>query len=240
MIQEVLPTGERTTDGTQPLCTFKAKAGSQVFKEVMTYNRMLEGCERDADKGDFHKIRAVVGHRVDPVNPKKHQLLVHWESEEVTWEPFSLIFGDDAVGIAVYASKHGLVHQWPCCKRHLKNKKTLAQMVHQMHLKNFRQRPKLKFGEQVPRNHAEAMKLDALHGDTKWRDSEVLEVSQLNEYKSFKDAGYMAPTPEGYKMIRCHFVHDVKHDGRFKSRFVAGGHMTDTPVDSIHSGVVSI
>ena len=240
VIQEVLPTGECTSDGTQPLYTFKAKAGSQVFEEIMTYNRMLEWCERDVQKGDFYNIKAITGHRPDPTDTNKYELLVHWESEEVTWEPFSLIFGDDPVGVAMYAAKHGLVHLWPCCKRYLKNKKTLARMAHQTRLKSFRQRPKFKFGEQVPRNHAEAMKLDALHGDTKWRDSEVLEVSQLNEYESFKDAGYMAPTPEGYKMIRCHFVYDVKHDGRFKSRFVAGGHMTDTPVDSIYSGVVSI
>ena len=40
-------------------------------------------------------------------------------------------------------------------------------------------------------------------------------------------------------MIRCHFVCDVKHCGRFKSRFVAGGHKTDTPIESAYSGVVS-
>ena len=37
-----------------------------------------------------------------------------------------------------------------------------------------------------------------------------------------------------------HFVFDVKHDGRHKSRLVAGGHLTDTPVDSVYSGVVSL
>ena len=37
-----------------------------------------------------------------------------------------------------------------------------------------------------------------------------------------------------------HFVYAVKHDGRYKSRDVAGGHLTGTPVESVHSGVVSL
>ena len=46
--------------------------------------------------------------------------------------------------------------------------------------------------------------------------------------------------PDGYKKINLHFVYDVKHDGRFKARVVAGGHLTETPVESIYSGVVSL
>ena len=33
---------------------------------------------------------------------------------------------------------------------------------------------------------------------------------------------------------------DVKHDGHHKARYVAGGHLTDPPLDSIYSGVVSL
>ena len=35
-------------------------------------------------------------------------------------------------------------------------------------------------------------------------------------------------------------VYAVKHDGRRKSRLVAGGHLTDTPIDSVYSSVVSL
>ena len=35
-------------------------------------------------------------------------------------------------------------------------------------------------------------------------------------------------------------VYDVKWDGRHKARFVAGGHRTDTPVESTYSAVVSL
>ena len=62
-------------------------------------------------------------------------------------------------------------------------------MANQAKLKSYQQQPKFKFWEQVPRNHAEAMKLDSSHGNTKWADSEALEVSQLDEYESFKSLG---------------------------------------------------
>ena len=32
----------------------------------------------------------------------------------------------------------------------------------------------------------------------------------------------------------------VKHDGRHKARFVAGGHLTQPSIESVYSGVVSI
>ena len=35
-------------------------------------------------------------------------------------------------------------------------------------------------------------------------------------------------------------VYAVKHDGRHKARLVAGGHLTETPVDSVYSSVVSL
>jgi len=47
-------------------------------------------------------------------------------------------------------------------------------------------------------------------------------------------------SPEGYKHIRGRLVFDLKHDGRHKSRYVARGHLTGIPVDSVYSGVVSL
>jgi Reverse transcriptase (RNA-dependent DNA polymerase) len=39
--------------------------------------------------------------------------------------------------------------------------------------------------------------------------------------------------------IRCHIVYDIKHDGRQRSRLVAGGHLTEPAIDIVYSGVVS-
>jgi hypothetical protein len=68
------------------------------------------------------------------------------------------------------------------------------------------------------------------------------ENGQLFEYETFADKGHRNDNvaPEGYKRIRCHYVFDVKHDGRHKARFVADGNLTDLPLDDVYSGVVSI
>ena len=73
-----------------------------------------------------------------------------------------------------------------------------------------------------------------------------LELTQIHEYKVFKDTGKAqfhngkAVTPDGFQKIRVHFVYAVKHDGRFKARLVADGHLSKEPVESIYSGVVSL
>jgi len=67
-------------------------------------------------------------------------------------------------------------------------------------------------------------------------------MKQLFDYNCFEDGGIYgeAPNPEGYKNIRGRLCFDVKHDGRHKGRYVAGGHLTDIPVDSVNSWVVSL
>ncbi len=46
--------------------------------------------------------------------------------------------------------------------------------------------------------------------------------------------------PNGHKLIKCHMIFDVKMVGLVrKARFVAGGHMTDPPLESVYSSVVT-
>jgi len=69
--------------------------------------------------------------------------------------------------------------------------------------------------------------------NTKWQEAEALEMKQLAEYDTFDDLGKGCRPPERYKRISVHFVYDVKHDGRHKARLVAGGHLTDVPIESV-------
>jgi hypothetical protein len=46
--------------------------------------------------------------------------------------------------------------------------------------------------------------------------------------------------PVGYKHIPCHMIFDVKMVGLVrKARFVARGHLTDPPAESVYSSVVT-
>ena len=80
-------------------------------------------------------------------------------------------------------------------------------MANQAKLQSFRSRPIFQFGIQVPQSHKQAMELDAKNGNHLWRDSERQELEQIDEYEAFKDQGFKAAPPPGYKRIRVHMGH---------------------------------
>jgi hypothetical protein len=92
------------------------------------------------------------------------------------------------------------------------------------------------------------MRIDAVNKTTNWKKSEKTELDQIDEYDTFENRGkaYMdykghaTNAPKDYKKVRVHMIYDVKHDGRLKSRLVANGAMTEIPVESVYSGVVSL
>ena len=68
-----------------------------------------------------------------------------------------------------------------------------------------------------------------------------MKIGNLDDYTAFHDVGNNEDAVRGYKRMKCHFVFDVKHDGRHKARFVAGGHLTPAvPLDEVYSSVVSL
>ena len=86
------------------------------------------------------------------------------------------------------------------------------------------------------------MELDKRNGNTKWADATKLELKQIDDYEAFEDIGHKDKVgiPAGFKKIRVHLVYDCKHDGRHKGRLVADGHLTDAPLESVYSGVVTL
>ena len=86
-------------------------------------------------------------------------------------------------------------------------------------IRQVRASARYQHGFQVPKDYNDAI-----------RHAMDLELSQIHEYKVFKDTGKAqfhngkAVTPDGFQKIRVHFVYAIKHDGRFKARLVADGH----------------
>ena len=65
-------------------------------------------------------------------------------------------------------------------------------------------------------------------------------MDQQAEHDTYKDLGYNAKAPNGYKKIRVHVVWDVKHNRRHKARLVADGNLIEVPLSSVCSRVVSL
>ena len=233
--------------------------------EIVSYNDivnwMVEQEEEEENKkkdghNDIWKFRDIVKHQ-GPLSPShkdykgsKYNVLVEWETGEKSYEPLDVIAADDPVTCAVYAKKNNLLETpgWKQFKRIARRHKKMVRMINQSQLRQSRHSIIYRFGFRVPRNHAEAIEIDNLNGNTRWQDAEKLELVQIDEYDVFSDKGKVLygknrtilNAPEGYKKIRVHMVYDVKHDGRHKARLVADGHLTDVPTESVYSGVVSL
>ena len=174
---------------------------------------------------------------------------LEWGRGAIPYVPLNVIAQDDPAACADYAKQHGLLDTpgWKRFRKMAKRQKYLLRAINQARLRHVRMRIRYKYGYQVPRDYSEAMQLDKENGNTKWADAIVLELDQINEYNTFEDMGkaffhgkLIHNAPEGHKRIRVHLVFDIKHDGRHKARLVADGHLTEIPVDTVYSSVVSL
>ena len=173
-----------------------------------------------------------------------YNVKILWEDGSETYEPLDGIAKDTPVLCALYGQRANLLDTpgWKRFKKIALNEKKMRRLMNQAKLKNYRRTNKYKFGYIVALDHKYAMRLDEQSGTKLWHDAEALEMESLvTDFSTFKDLGTNHKNvPSDHKRIRVHFVYDVKHDGRHKARLVADGHLTDTPLESVYSGVVSI
>ena len=192
-------------DHGQPLEDIKFK-----LHQLMDY--IQKGTDGEEDPDSLFKFRDIVAHQgpLESTDPdqkgSKYNVMVEWESGEVTYEPLALISKDDPITCAVYAKKHDLLDttRWNHPKRHAKISKRLIRAVKQSSIRQVRASARYQHGFQVPEN-----------SNTHWQDEMDLELTHIHEYKVFKDT--------------------VKYDEKLKARLVADGHLTKEPVVSLRS-----
>lgn len=225
------------------------------YEDVVAYNDIIDYIEQDQTWDGVWNFRKILDHKgpIKPSDPgykgSRYNLKIEWETGEITWEPLTRvdkqgIWEMDPVTVAIYAREKNLLNTpgWklPGLKKYAKTQKRMIRHANKAKLHSFRTKPMFMYGFQVPRNHAQAMELDAANGNTKWLDAEKIELAQIDEYDSFIDKGKGYSPGKDYKRINVHLVYAVKHDGRHKARLVADGHLTETPIDSVYSSVVSL
>ena len=235
---------------------FLLDLGGGGAEELMGYvdlcdhidDMMQEDARKEIDGESFTFFKGITGHR-GPLSPQSPNwkgstwnVLPRWDDGSITEEPLNIFIKDDPVSCAVYAKEHGLLdtNGWKSLQKHARRLNVLERAVKQMKMKAQRRGPIYKFGARVPRDFREARRLQEEAGHTKWTDAELVELKQVDDFNTFKDIGKGTSLPRGYTKIRVHFVYDMKHDGRYKARLVAGGHLTDPDKESTYSGVVSL
>ena len=156
----------------------------------MSYVQILDHLDQQEQQDDHYKFRAITGHH-GPLLPQdenykgsKYNVMVEWETAEITEEPLSLIAADDPVTCAEYAKKHDLLHLdgWKRLKHSAQNQKQLTRAINQSKIRQVRSSAVYQFGFLIPKDYKEALQLDEQKGNSKWYDATMLEMDQINIY----------------------------------------------------------
>ena len=202
-------------DHGQPLedIKFKLKINKDQAEEIMSYNQLMDyiqkGTDAEEDPDSLFKFRDIVAHQgpLESTDPNhkgsKYNVMVEWESGEVTYEPQTLISKDDPITCAVYAKKHDLLATtgWKHLKRYGKTSKRLIRAVKQSRICQVRASARYQHGFQVPKDYNDAIRLDKENSNTHWQDAMDLEFTQIHEYKVFKDTGKSTMEKQSHLMV---------------------------------------
>ena len=249
-IVQLVEDHESSVENNPARVKFVCSVNDNQAEEILTYNQLLDYISSDENSDIVWKFQRIISHQ-GPLKPdhcdykgSSYNVMIEWENGEVTAEPLQVIASDDPVTCAIYAKENNLLDLpgWKRFKPLAKRQKKFTQLINQAKLCSFNTAPRYKYGFEVPRSYAHAIRLDEQSKTTCWKDAVALELQQIDEYQTFKDYGHHIKfkPPDGYKKIRVHLIFDIKHDGRHRAQLVADGHLTDIPLDSVYSGVVSL
>jgi hypothetical protein len=140
----------------------------------MAYNDLMNHIESQQSQVDDEtwRYKRIISHsgplkQTDPdYNGATDNVMVEWETGEITTEPLSIVAAEDPVMCAIYASNSNLLDKpgWKRFRSIAKRRKKLFRMANQAKLRSYRTAPKYMYGFELPRDYQHAI-----------------------EYKTFKD-----------------------------------------------------
>ena len=252
LIEEIIKVHDDHMKGMQrhpDAIRLRVKCGDEEYNKIVDYNEALQFIEEQQPDGDGnYAFKRIIDHEGPFEKGKgnwmgsKYNLLVEYDDGQIQWTKMDNLIPFANSALAAYGKAHNLLDKpgWKRFKRAARRQERMINTIRTNRIQSFHRAPIYMFGVRVPRNHQEAMQLDKLEGSDNWRQSEIKEYNQVQSFGTFQDLGLNAPIPEGHKKIKAHFVFAMKHDGRYKARLVAGGHLTGPPLESVYSGVVSL
>ena len=169
---------------------FLLDVGQERSQAIISYNQVLNYLKKETqDDESLYKFRAITAHH-GPLekddsnyNGSLYNVMVEWETGEITEEPLSIIAQDGPVTCAAYAKEHNLVHlpRWSKLKHIAKHQKTLTRAINQTKRRQVRRSATYQFGYLIPRDYKHALELYKLNGNSRWYDATKKELDQTNQ-----------------------------------------------------------
>jgi hypothetical protein len=207
----------------------------QVGQEGFDHGIMKEIIDHQKDEDVAIKSSDFPGEPV--ITTKGWDLKILWKDGSTDWVPLSSMKESNPIQVAEYAMAKDL-HSEPAFKWWVKKViKRKERIIKSVKARAQMKPGRTKFGLRVPFTAAEAIEIDRANGNTKWQDAIAKEMT--NSKIAFKLLDKDARPPPGSKEITCHLIFDIKLDGTYKARYVAGGHLTDPPTSMTYASVVS-
>ena len=160
---------------------------------------------------------------------------VLWKDGSEQWIPLKILKESNPLEIADYSKSRGIdnepaFHWWvPYTLR--RRDRIIASVNSRV------KRISHKYGVELPRTVAEALKLDDDNKNSLWRDAIDKEMGNLKV--AFDILENDKSPPPGYTKASGHIIFDVRMTLERKARWVKDGHRTPEPQNSTFAGVVS-
>jgi hypothetical protein len=124
-----------------------------------------------------------------------YNLVIEWETGEITSEPLQFITSDDPMSCALYSKEHNCLDQprWKRFKNITKQEKSFTRIVNQAKLPFLKTSIKYKHGYEGPKPFNHDMFLDEKYGKNLWKDDMAMELQQIFDYQTFD--GHLTEVP---------------------------------------------
>ena len=177
--QEVIEVSDKLDEDQNTMVdniNFLLDVGQERSQAIISYNQVLNYLKKANQVAEsLYRFRAITGHqgplkRNDPnYNDSLYNVMVEWETVEVTEEPLSIIAQDDPVTCAAYAKEHNQLHlpRQSKLKHIAKHRKTLPGDINQTKIRQVRRSATYQLGYLIPRDYKHALELDKLNGNGK-------------------------------------------------------------------------
>ena len=191
---------------------FLLDVGQGRSQAIISYNQVLNYLKKENQYDEsLYEFRAITAHH-GPLekddltyNGSLYNVMVEWETGEITEESLSIIAKDDPVTCAAYAKEYNLLHlpEWNKLKCIAKHQKNLTRAINQIKVRQVRRSATYQYGYLIPRDYKHALELDKINSNSRCYDATKKDLDQINEYQVFHDHGIAKYDPKSKRIMNA-------------------------------------